>query len=609
MKSYKDLFLTLPNAQEHVQAIQADKEMYYATLMMLLESDISLDEQAKAVVLATLLTDAKYKNNYNRDFLNYLFGRYDFGIREIRDAIWLMRNGKLPPKRHYRQSKEQYRVLREAESRKKGPSPTGRRLNRRQRDVLKEILYKMSPHDLERSYATNVEIYREVFDFLHTNPKNFQLDWFQEATYGGPVPDDSYIGLVRSLNAENAVEYLHSHRIPLKEYRKRMRLDPTLLHAFSERADLKSLVRQRSMLFSETKDIEDTHKDGFDAVLAERINNYRGILYLNYGECIEVLEDETIGLELRKALAKQVQRNLSRFPVPLHGRVRLVLDNSPSMERAVVVAFHLLLLLSLQVENPEIVMVNRSRYTKQEIEYKFGVTLPPEDILEAVGITKAVKCEGMTNLACSLQDVLQEEESKFDSLIFLTDECENQRLDGSGLSGSWSHAGDHGSHGTFAWALEKYSKEIHQRILQTVVVNIPSKGSGSYCKRDPVTNALLPYFGMTKAIREKGLPIQTYVVDSIRHVEYFLAMLNADTPLFHRDVLKTRDLLRDQGIVETTKKIRLAKKQLSLARVLVLTNGTCKCGGLFQLEQIGKFRLGETIQCSYCDKTFTPSFF
>ena len=612
MKTYKDLFLTKPDGKEHLVAISGDKEMYFATLMNLLERDISLHEEAKSMVLAVILADARYRNSYNRGFLTYLFSRYDFGIREIRDAIWLMRNGKLPPKRKYKQSKESYRQSRESAASRIGPSPVGRRLNRRQRDVLKEIIYAMKPHELERSYAANVEVWREVFKYLHTNPKNLQLDWFQEAVYGASVPEDSYIALVRSLTHKNALEYMSTHRIPLKEYRKRMKITPEILAELVQWLDVKSLVRQRNMLFGEGKALEAKDRENYDAILKQRLDEFKGALYLNYGEVINVLEDDRIDEDLRLALAKQLRRNITRFPIPLSGRVRLIVDNSPSMDKAVILAFHLLLLMSMQITEHDIVLVNRVSSRQDEIEQRYGLELPPKSILDAVRMSKVVGCEGMTNLASSLQDVLVEEESKFDSVIFLTDECENQLMDGRSIRSSYSQSPtveEHMQHGTFAWALEKYAKEIHQRVLQTVIVNIPSTGAGSYCKKDRESGALTPYMGVTNALINKGLPVQTYVVDSVRNIESFLALLNADTPLFQRDVLKTRDLLQEQGVEEVSKKIRLAKRQLSYARLLVLTNGTCKCGGVFGLTQISAFRMGETIQCEYCDKTFTPSFF
>ncbi|MHA2335505.1 MAG: hypothetical protein ACXAEU_25975, partial [Candidatus Hodarchaeales archaeon] len=457
-EQYHQLFLkTAFDPKEHLQALEDDYYRYWGTLLLLTTSDVHLSKEIKSTTIAAVLAKK------DKEIFQWLMSKRYYNMLEIRDAIRLLR-GELKQK-----GKVGY-----------GSGP---------RKMVKKWFSSLSEEELTNSLTKySYDAWREVIDLTHSHPSDFQVEWFQKAVYGAPVPENSKLGRLRKFkdaSKEEQREIIKKEGVHAYHHlRRKTEGDEELSNDQARVMALAQLIRHHERF----NNLE------VDKILLERLEKQEKAIHMNFAEFLNrimVLRKQdkvnnelgAIRLDIANELERLADLGIEKQNINLDYPVALLVDKSASMEEAIHTGVPLAAILASR--NPD--------ETKMVL---FGsnaeIMKPPSNMNEALSCLKKVKVEGYTCPAAALVEI-----DKLDfvpkTLVIVTDEGENVK------------ARYHGEECSFSELLEHFYAPRYPRVIFITIGNLAPLMTSSV--------NLTPLMSIP-SLSSKNIPYEKFTVDA-----------------------------------------------------------------------------------------------
>lgn len=414
-------FILRPGTSFHehfTAAAGADKHLYKAVLVLLLQSGVDIGHGAKVRTLAVALGTG------DRDLADYLLldHRDEFDLPILLAALrfldlprkvawWEKKLGRLERQGTAKPSTIALLRGRLAETRNtmfegQETSVNGalcRRLKGWARSIAREVLEFIAlslPKDLWLEFA----------QFAHPAPSDFQLDYFLTYCFGAPAPEASIVANCAQLNAENVEALTARFNIPYSWIRRTV-------------PKPSALVKERVASYEQLTTVlwwyEELQLPSVDRIIEERLDRGDAI-NLPYGKLMErLLYFKMNGCRFYPKLIPLAEQRIRSITLVLEPPVMVIGDASFSMDVAIRTSTIIASLLCALAHAD-------LRFFNDRIMTPELIPITAADVIEVASATKA---DGLTAPAVALTD-LYAERRVVKYFVVVTDEIENEAHDG-----------------------------------------------------------------------------------------------------------------------------------------------------------------------------------
>jgi hypothetical protein len=498
MTDLKNLFINESSIDDHVNANISNQCEYMSTVLLLLKNKMSFTIMTKAKILvASFVT-------YNKELTQILLSNTEFGLPEVLKCCEM-----LDSRRYINQLNKKITKL-EGKMKKGKLGKLKTELNNTmvlndglQASLNKSKIKKIKNLWLNRIQKDKLEFYSMTFgtshwkqlaNYLHVKPSDFQLDWFLNYVFTNIAPEDSILTKCKTLNNETCYEMV-AHYKPDYNYLRTLNLtldDKT-----------KALIAAYAPVDTVLWFYEELGCFTSDKTIIQRLNSGEK-LTLPYGKLMErlLILKERKATNLFNTLMAIAESKLSDYNVNLQGPIALLADGSPSMDVAIRTSSIIASILCA-VCNAELRIF---RSDDQLIEN------PPRTAKEVIEATSLYKTGGCTAPASSLWPYFTNKKI-VKTFIVVTDEEENQYPGGY----------------TFAQLFARYRKQIYKSKIIFV----------SFIKSD---NQSIMVRGIREAIPDIGDDLMQFKMDPARpdltKLDFILGSIAVQSEKFNEDMTK-----------------------------------------------------------------------
>ncbi|MFW9992155.1 MAG: hypothetical protein ACFFD4_08930 [Candidatus Odinarchaeota archaeon] len=349
------------------------------------------------------------------------------------------------------------------------------------RKMVKRWFKRLTADELTRSLVKySYPAWREVIDMTHPKPDNFQVEWFQQAVYGGQVPEDAELARLRKFkhaDKEEQAEIIKSSGVHSYHYFQREVLADKELG--TEQAKVMALP-QLIRFHQRFNDI------AIDEILLERLKQQEKPLHVNFAEYMSFIQilrganytDKKIQ-KTRQAIAGELERladlGIEHQKINLDYPVALLVDRSGSMHQAISIGVPLAAILaSRNPTDTKLVFFDDTAFEKP----------PPRKMKEVLEYVKSIHSGGSTSPAAALMSVYNKG-IKPKTLVVITDEGENIPVNYKNRQYNFS-----------ALLRELYGNDLPRIIFITIGTSdqmTAGKGQSWYANQETLSKLGIPY--------------------------------------------------------------------------------------------------------------------
>ncbi len=284
--------------------------------------------------------------------------------------------------------------------------------------VVNRQFYKQDAHRLQLWLLRySADAFREIFDVTHPKPDKWPLTWFQNACYGGQVPDDSMIGKARALkgkDAQEAAEIISEGRIPWHYVRSKDQTQEK--EVFEDSRTLAALFKTEGMRFivDNAERLAEIPKEDQNEVRKAIIQAAQGRVKLNFVD--PLLAARIVDVSFRPAFLELAQSLLEKtyLDEAKIGAAWIVGDISGSMDLTIPYATFVAALFAARIPSTRMFLFT---IALREIA-------PPENVVECMAMVDKLKADGGTNIGLIFNYILQERQVPR-TLILISDGQDN----------------------------------------------------------------------------------------------------------------------------------------------------------------------------------------
>eukprot|EP00057_Strongylocentrotus_purpuratus_P018892 XP_011673366.1 PREDICTED: uncharacterized protein LOC579550 isoform X1 [Strongylocentrotus purpuratus] len=404
---------------QHLAAQESYKNVYLATMKVLLANGVSVSQgiKVRALAVAWARKDHALAETFLQD-------SETFTMAEILKALNLLDAGRRmrEKERHLRQLQvqiqEKVKVNPKKMSKVKSDIDNFNATKPKVGSVsgalsrhIRRWVRSLTSAQLE-FYALHYpkEPWKTLADICHLNPKKDfpEKPWFLPYCFGEPAPSESLVAKCAGMNAENINELVKGVDVPY-----------THIKQFT--VNLTEESKERIATYEEKVDTllwyyEDLHCPKVDEVICRRISDGEAVT-LPSGKLIErllLMKTQGIGSCVMESLIPEAAKRLKTMKVSLEAPVAILGDRSPSMDIAIKTSTIIAGLLTA-ITDAKLSFFSNKDYVPEKI---------PKTITEILKMASTLKTHGSTAPAASLWPYYECKEV-IKTFVVVTDEEEN----------------------------------------------------------------------------------------------------------------------------------------------------------------------------------------
>jgi len=326
--------------------------------------------------------------------------------------------------------------------------------------IVKRWIKQLTREDLEyRAIMFSTDLWKKLCDLLHTNPKDFAVDWFQTYCFTGEAPKDSVVGVINGLTIYNFLDIYGKYALSYENIRQKLNLSKTGTNYLDhEHIDqIKLAIAKKEKMETVLWYYHELKNTAVDAYLYTELKNY-SIIDLCYSKLVELLtkvENKNLLDELIRIATNCREKYNINIPKP----VAVFGDASASMSVAIKTSAIITSLLTYLTDAQLDIFKN----------VNYHIYDPPKTVRESLDLIKKMHADSSTSPASSLY-YYYEKKIPIKTFIIVTDEGENTGYNGQN---NWYNTGN--SSTTFSALFMRYRAEIYNAKLIFISFTDPNK--------------------------------------------------------------------------------------------------------------------------------------
>lgn len=282
---------------------------------------------------------------------------------------------------------------------------------------------------LFRSLLFDCKPWKKLADLCHFNPKIFYLNWFLKYCFNGKAPVDSILYKIKTGNQNSLIELYKQQTIPYEYLRNNCTITPTMKRLIASQENLRTVLWYHDEI-------------GQDDIIVSRLQNDPNV-NLPYGKLVDIIMAKQ-NCKLRDLLINIAQNKLKNYKINLPSPIAIFCDASYSMDIAIKTSAILSSLLCVMTNAELSVFQNKNQ----------RINDPPHDVASSLMFAQLTKANFSTCPASSLMPYL-EQKREVQSIIIITDQEENTRIDETNCSNNFNLPG------YFAHTFNRYTQEVY----------------------------------------------------------------------------------------------------------------------------------------------------